>query len=200
MDDRTRTLIVSALVLIIILALIGGAIFYVGRIIRGRQSGSTLKGSPNPSTVASSPSPRSTSTEGNLEPGTKSHKGAGFEVFYPRNWGLLTCQNSAHLELDPKTGTDQLGIVCDVAQKSVTVLVGSGNCPDGETVTRGGVTFIKTKKEVEGGLNYKWCTQTTPNLEISHRVSKTGEEATSKDDFSVQIEEMISKIRFGTTS
>lgn len=200
MDDRTRTLIVSVLVLIIILALIGGAIFYVGRIIRGRQSGSILRGSPNPSVVVPSPSPSSTLTEGNFEVGTKSHKRAGFEVFYPQNWGLLTCKNSQNFELDPTSSTDQLGINCDVALKPITVLVGNNNCSGGETLDKGGVKFIKIRTVVGATVSYKWCTQTIPNLEISHRVSPADDQATSKKDFSKQIEEMISKIRFGTTS
>lgn len=199
MDDRTRTLIVSALVLIIILALIGGAIFYVGRIIRGRQSGSILRASPNPSVVVSSPSPRSTSIEGNFEVGTKSHKGTGFEVFYPQNWGLLTCSNSQNFELDPQSATDQINVICDRAVKSITAVVGSSNCA-GEAVVLGNIQMIRQKEMTSTGVDYKWCTSTDPKLEISHRVSSEEARGYSKDDFSKQVEEMISKIRFGTTS
>lgn len=201
MDDRTRTLIVSALVLIIILALIGGAIFYIGRIVRSKQSSSVLKTSPQPSVVISSPSPEATlKPEGTtLEPNTKNYKGAGFEIFYPKSWGLLTCKNSKNFEFDPKSSTDQLNVLCDAAQKPVTVLVGGSNCPLGKTVDKGGVTFTKNKEEVQDGVIYTWCTKTLL-LEISHRVSKTGQKATSTQDFSSQIEEMISKIRFGTNS
>lgn len=199
MDERTKTLIVTGGVLLIILAVVFGTIFYLIQSFRGGQKGdgdnrnvlSTATAVPR--TGGDQVSPQPVSGE------TKSHQGVGFSLSYPKQWGLLTCANSQHLELDPATSTDQLNIACDVAQKPITVLVGSSNC-QGEAVALGNIQLIKQKETTGTGVNYKWCTNTDPKLEISHRVSSAGEPATSQQDFSKQIEEMIKSLRFGGSS
>lgn len=205
MDDRTRTLVVTTIVLLIILALIAGVIFYISRIIRTRQQGSVIQTSPKGTITIVSPSPSSTDSVETREEtpapspeNTKSYKGQGFTLNYPKNWGLLTCSNSQNFELDPTNSQDQLKVNCDVAQKPITVLVGGGNC-QGQQMSKGGVTFTKSKTDTQNGADYAYCTKTTPALEITHRVSPTGSRATSKEDFSSQIEEMISKISFGNS-
>lgn len=198
MDERTKTLIVTGGVLLIILAVIFGTIFYLIQSLRGGRTGDDNRNvlstaTAVPRTGGDQVSPQPISGE------TKTHQGAGFNLTYPKQWGLLTCANSQHLELDPATSTDQLNVACDVAQKPITVLVGSSNC-QGEAVALGNIQLIKQKETISTGVNYKWCTNTDPKLEISHRVSSTGSPATSQQDFSQAIEEMIKSLRLGGSS
>lgn len=212
MDDRTRTLIITTLVLLIIIALIGGIIFYVTRIIRGRQvprtaSTSSPQGtirmvSPSPTTTPSTTqapsSPQGTPRTQTLPANTKRFKSSGFELVYPQNWGILTCNNSKNIELDPNSNVDQINVVCDYAQKPITILINGSNC-QGETISKGGITSVKSVGDFNGGKEYKWCTKTTPSLEITHRVNPNGGRATSKEDVSTQIEDIvIPNLRFGT--
>lgn len=210
MEDR-RSIIISAIIGIIVLLLIVGTIIYLIRFIFNRPQ-STSVGTPTPRTVFNSPVPEgsapivvrtpvpsATSLPGRSVPGgTKTFKGTGFEINYPQSWGILTCANSSNIEFDPTRSTDQLRVVCDFAVKPVTVIVGSTSCVAGENVNKGGVIFTKEVKQVSTGVNYKWCTQTNPPLEITHRVSSAGGRATSTQDFSNEIEDMISKISFNS--
>lgn len=210
MDDRVRSLIVSTIVLLVILAIIGGVIFYIANLIRTRQSSSNIRSnSPRGTIVISSPSPSPASATTSL-PGTsstpsqpantKTYTRLGFQIFYPSNWGLLTCNNSKNFELDPTNSQDELNTTCDFAKKPVTVLVGSNTCVGGQTADKGGVNFTKVVIQTSTGIDSKWCTKTAPALEFSHRVSNDGSRATSKQDFSAQIEEVISTLHFGASS
>src|SRR3989344_6814949 len=205
MEDR-RSVIISAIIGILVLALIIGVIIYLIRFILNRPSNPgqtpepepTIEEStqPNPSkTPRSSASPRPSGTA-TPNTGLTVYKGEGFEISYPRNWGILTCSNSQNIEFDPNSSQDQLKVYCDVAQKPITVLVNSNTCSGGENGSKGGINFVKTKKQTAQFLSYKWCLKTTPALEVSHRVSDSGGRATSKQDFSAQIEELISRIKF----
>lgn len=210
MDDRARTLIITTLILLIIIGLIAGIIFYVTRLIKSRQSitnptqtrGTISVATPTqtPARIqGSTPSPtQQPAAQVPTSANTKVFKGQGFELFYPKNWGLLTCTNSQNFELDPENSTDQK-VACDVALKPVTVLVGSSEC-QGQTIVKGGVTFTKQENKTDSGVDYTWCTKSTPALEVSHRVSPANGRATSTKDFSKEIEEMISKIRFTQSS
>ncbi len=211
MDERTKTLLVSAFVLIIILAIIFGIIFSVVRIVQNRRTASTAgKATPTPLVLAS-PTPFASSPQGGQPtqgtPTTNSQPNTNFDIYskggvsfrYPKNWGLLSCNNSQNVELDPSSNVDQTNYVCDYALKPITILVGSSSCQAGESGSKGGVTFNKTQTQISGGTSYKWCTKTAPPLEITHRVSTDGSRATSKQDFSAQIEDLISTIKTGTS-
>lgn len=202
MDERAKTLLVSIVVLIVILAIIFGVIFSIVRVIQNRRT-TTLSQSPSPKATQRSASPVATSGETgrDFQPSAetdskfKTYKGTSVEFKYPNSWGLLTCKNSQNIELDPTNSQDQLNFNCDVALKPVTVIVGSSTCAQGETVDKGGVMANKVVTKTQTGTNYKWCTKTTPALEITHRVSSDKSRATSTEDFSAQVEELISTIR-----
>jgi hypothetical protein len=205
MEDR-RSVIISAIIGILVLALIIGVIVYLIRFITNRPGGAPT---PRPSaTINVSGQPDQTDDDTEPEPGVtnppttgtkKFTSPRGFEITYPANWGILTCNNSNNIEFDPTTSTDQPGVSCDRALKPVTVLVGVSSCQGGESVNKGGVIFTRQKTQIADGVSYKWCTQTNPTLEITHRVSQSGSRATSKQDFSATVEDMISRIRFGNS-
>lgn len=211
MDERTKTLLVSAFVLIVILAIIFGIIFSVIRIIQNRRTATNASPSPSALVLQNSPGPTSQpiiqdgqSVSPIVTPVPRpsgdfdTYNKGGISFNYPRSWGILSCSNSQNLELDPLNNTDQLNFACDIALKPITILVGSSNCPAGETGSKGGVNFTKSQISTPTGVNYAWCTQTSPSLEITHRVSRDGSRATSTRDFSAEIENLISTIRTGT--
>src|SRR3989344_2960107 len=197
MEQQQRSIIVTAAVGLIILAIIIGSIYYLVRFIQGRQktasitNEATSSASIAPSEETGSneiaqtqPQTNINNTQGNPPANTKIYNGGEFQLIYPNNWGVLDCANSQNIELDPLNGANS-NPACDTATKPVTVLVNSGTGCQGETVTLGQIKATKSKKTYEDGyIDYKWCTQTTPALEISHRVSKNNESATSKEDFS----------------
>lgn len=119
-------------------------------------------------------------------------KGQGFSLSFPNKWGRLTCSNSTNFEFDP-SGRDMINVVCDEALKPVTFLVVDKlNC-SGESIKLGNnqVTRIKILGD-EGRVFYRWCTMVgNIGFDITHRVSPTGSRATSKDDFSKEIEKII---------
>ena len=100
--------------------------------------------------------------------------------------------NSTNFEFDP-SGRDMINVVCDEALKPVTFLVVDKlNC-SGESIKLGNnqVTRIKILGD-EGRVFYRWCTMVgNIGFDITHRVSPTGSRATSKDDFSKEIEKII---------
>lgn len=204
MDERARVLLVTGSVLLVLLAIISGTIFYFAKGFQNRKTGNQPNAAKPSASVTAKPSlsplPDSQQTVGGM-PGTKIYQGAGFQFFYPEKWGLLTCSNSQNIELDPANSTDFKNAKCEVAQKPVTVLVGSTNCnkDSAETITLGGVPVIRSKTSTTGYTKYRWCI-VRPALDITHRVSSDNSPATSKDDFSAQVEEMISKMRFGIGS
>lgn len=124
------------------------------------------------------------------------HQGPGFSLFFPQNWGLLTCANSANFEFDPVNNLDQNGVFCNVASKPITVLVSNNldNCP-GATVSLGNIAVIKSVTSTTSAINYKWCTITQPVLKITHRVSPTLNHSFSREDFSQEVEFVISTLR-----
>lgn len=143
------------------------------------------------------PTPRgnqggTTTVNGNLE----TYNASNFSISFSKSWGLLTCNNSSNFELDPTNSTDQLNYSCNYAVEPVTVLVGNVSC-QGETVKLGNITVIKSVVNTSTGKNYRWCTQTQPMLDITHRVSSGGGRATSTQDYSSQIEEMIKTFKPG---
>ncbi len=213
MNDK-RPLIVTGLVLLLILVLIGGVIFYLINFIRGRQtteqatrdifprsSMNVVIENPSASPQASPAVTTTPNQSPNVQSVGVSNRGnskiitsQGFQLAVPQNWGTLTCLNSKNFELDPYNAADSTAN-CVKAIKPVTFLVGKNSCAGGQIVTLGN---IQVRKIVDTnfvtrdgrGTQYHWCTQTTPSVDITHRVG-TGT-AFAKDDFSAAVEQIIS--------
>ncbi len=195
MDQKTKLTIIGGVVLLIIAAVLV-TFFYFGRI--SKNTGGTPNSGTNPlsqlPTTSSSTTPApSGAANANSR---KTFTGAGFTLTYPNNWGILTCSNSENFELDPTSSVDTKNVVCDTAVKPITVLVVNRLSCTGETVTLGPNKVIKSKATTDTGVNYRWCVAIgNKGLDITHRVSSTGSRATSKEDFSSQVEEMIKTIK-----
>lgn len=199
MDTTTRNIVVGAIVLLIVIIVLGG-FFYLRNLQQNQQSGGTntlsqlptISGSGTPG-ISNQPVTGNTSSANN-----KIYAGNGFVVSYPSAWGLLTCNNSQNFELDPISSTDHTNVTCDLALKPVTFLVSDTplNCPGNEVkIGVNNVTKSKTVKQ-NGDINYRWCLQVGgKSLDITHRVSSTGSQATSKIDYSPQVESVIGNIR-----
>lgn len=194
MDQQSRLIVFGAIAFIILAAVVGSVIFLV-------RNSQVLVETPTEITtdlssrlpVVSSTSSATTTTP--PPPGMKTYVGQKFSVNYPTGWGLLTCANSQSIELDPVNGADVKDVVCDVALKPVTVLVADKLSCSGETVTLGSYQVVRSKVSAGGDTNYRWCVAVgNKTLDITHRVSPTGSRATSKEDSSAAIEEMIKTI------
>lgn len=125
----------------------------------------------------------------------KIFKGLGFSLSFPNKWGLLTCNNSNSFEFDPNGG-DMKNVTCDSALKPVTFLVVNKlNC-SGDPIKLGNNQVTKTKTiNSSGDISYRWCTiVSSAGFDITHRVSKDGSMATSKDDFSAEVEKIITTL------
>jgi hypothetical protein len=209
--EQKKTLIVTGLIILIVLGLLFGGVYYLIRSIQSRQAASntnipvasTTPFATTPGALTqTSPSPRGTNTTPgattaptNTNP--NAYKGPGFEATIPNNWGVLTCTNSQNFELDPYNNAKQ-SVACDRAVKPVTIIVArSANC-QGETVNMGSNRVVRSSSGTKGGeIDYRWCVMGSNTvLDITHRSSPAGSPASSKDDFSTQIEQMISNIKF----
>lgn len=195
MDTRTRLVAIGALVVVVLVALFG-VIFYLVKASKGGvsqpDSTSPLQRLPTIST----PSPSLTPTPRGGSSTTKTYTGKAFTLTYPANWGLLTCSNSQSIELDPGNGQNLAGVVCDVAIKPVTIAAVSRlNCA-GDTVTLGSHQVIKSKTTASDGITtYRWClTVGGQSLDVTDRVSNSGARATSKIDYSKEVEQIITNI------
>lgn len=200
MDAERRSLIATALVGIVVLAIIIGSIYYLIQFIRNRQANTNVannqvQASVSPSPVGSAP----IQVNQGQQPATgdfKTYNAGDYQITYPKNWGLLTCNNSQNVELDPTNGQDQAGVACSVATKPITIIKNATGCVGGEIVDMGSYKVAKTKATEGGYTRYEWCTKTNVPLYITHRVSDDNSPATSKDDVSRQVEELISRLSF----
>lgn len=194
MGQQSRLVVFGAVAFIILAAVLGG-IFLLVRNSQNRTETPTETNTDLSSRLPVISSTPSATTATPPPPGMKSYIGQGFSLNYPEKWGLLTCANSQSIELDPVNGVDIKDVVCDEALKPVTVLVADRlSCP-GETVTIGSSQVVRSEVSAGGDTNYRWCVAAgNKALDITHRVSPTGSRATSKDDFSAAIEEMIKTI------
>jgi hypothetical protein len=213
--DQRRIVVVATAVGFLILAIILGTIFYLSQNINKSASNKVVTSSPLPATsiptATSSPSPKASgkaSASPSAAPevsapaiaGTKVYSGQNFSIAYPQNWGLLTCSNSSSIELDPLNSTDSLKVSCSYATKPITIISKNiTSCP-GDPMTLGANQVFKSRRYLTDGVDYRWCIKGTPGLDITHRVSLGGQRATSKEDFSVAVEEMISRITIGTVA
>jgi hypothetical protein len=217
MEQQQRSLIFTAAVGLIILAIIVGSIYYLVKFIQGRVAsnnqapqpsvteiaedfaapGSTdqapLINTATPSAQTQVPQTGGAQSRGAQAPDKKFYDGTDFQLTYPKNWGMLKCTNSKNIEFDPTSPADT-SIACDIATKPVTVVVGEvGGC-EGQTVKLGSVDVVKAQETQNGDVFYQWCTKTTPVLNITHRVSQQNKRGFSAQDFSRQVEEMISNL------
>ena len=205
MEPQKKTLIVTTIALLLVLVLVFGTIFYLVKFIQSRQKQASTQTTFQTSTSSAIPTfnPLQVATGSaalnSADANSKTYNAAGIQISYPKTWGLLTCSNSENIEFDPYNKTDQLKVACDLAQKPITVLVGPNSCP-GDVVKLGSVTVTKSKTTTTTGVKYRWCTKTTPSLDITHRVSTETKRGFSKDDFSAEIEKMISTLRFANGS
>lgn len=204
MENR-RAVIIAAVIALVVAAVIVGAIIFLTSLLRGRVSGPTVVTS-SPAPVTSTTAGGTPAATGQVAPTTPSNTKivsiGGYTMSYPKQWGILKCSNSQSLELDSSNGTDQLNVVCDYAVKPITVLVASNLSCSGETVTLGENRVVRSKTVTTTGADYRWCVVGSGNaqLDITHRVSSDGSRATSKDDLSSQIEQIIFTIRTGGAS
>lgn len=209
MDSERRSLIATAIVGLIVLAIIIGSIYYLIQFIRNRQSGQTANTqqtrSVNPeatTTPGVSVAQIDQAAQGQSNPQTGSNSAykvfneGEYQITYPKNWGLLTCNNSTSVEFDPTNSGDQLKVACDRAVKPVTVIKNSVGCAGGENVKLGNYDVSRTKAQEGNYTRYEWCVKSQPPLYITHRVSGAGDPATSREDFSKQVEELISRLSF----
>lgn len=181
--DQKRIVIIAGGIILFVLVVILGTIFYLKSNTNNRQS---LNETPAPQ-----PSEQSQFTP--LD--NKVYKDLGFDLYYPASWGLLTCNDSKNIEFNPENRTDQIGVSCNYAVKPITVLVGEGFPCQGEMAKLGSLDVVRLKKAQDGYISYEWCVKSKPELNITHRVSETEAPASSKNDFSAQIEQIISGIR-----
>ncbi|MDO8498483.1 MAG: hypothetical protein Q7S44_01735 [bacterium] len=196
MDTKTKSILLGGIALLI-LAVTFGVIFYLGKASRNQN----VRTEPSLDSLSQLPSlstsDNSSGTGNNNTGTTKSFTGEGFTLKYPTSWGLLTCSNSQNFELDPTSSQDIKGVVCDMAVKPVTFLISSTRAAcQGETVTLGSNQVVKSKITARGDTNYRWCLMVgSKSFDVTHRVSPSGSRATSKDDFSSQIEEVIKSLQ-----
>lgn len=203
--ESNRALAAVGLVVVLILAIILGTLFYLNK---------TFHSSSNPvsrvvvaSTVPTLPETNATAAP-TLSPAggnpsgasgaTKIYSGTGFRVEYPSSWGILTCSNSSNFELDPISSADQLSHPCNYAVKPVTILVHQTmlSCP-GNSETIGSMSVTKGVTAFGSGIQYRWCTQTTPQLDITERVSGSLSSTATSNDYSYQVEQILSTLSIG---
>lgn len=193
MDQRVKLVVGGAIVLLVLVTL--ATIYLVTQAKKSEVGSEGINGLDSLSTISLTPTP-DTPKEGGADGSTKLYQEASFSLRYPNSWGILSCSNSAHFEFDPYSTTDTK-IVCDRSVRPITVLVAQNlNCR-GELVTLGSHQVLKTKTaDRSGDLDYHWCLSVGGNtgLDITHRVSQVGSPASSKVDYSSQIEELIKTI------
>lgn len=197
MDQRNKVIIFGGVGLLI-LAVVFVSLFYIlksSKITKVTQSANVPNSLSRFPSVATTPVIANASVTPVLS-NDKIFKGLGFTLNFPNNWGLLTCSNSNNFEFDP-SGENRKNIVCDSALKPVTFLiVNKLNC-SGEPIKLGNNHVTKTKTISDNGdISYKWCTVVGgTSFDITHRVSQDGSRATSKDDFSKDVEKIITSLK-----
>lgn len=203
MDQRTRSIIIGAVALVILVSIVG-VIAYLGKASRGKTvtqetNSNSLSNLPviTATTSGESSADNPQNITNTLPSDFKAYQGSGFNLNYSKSWGLLTCNNSQNFELDPTNGVDVKNLACDYAIKPITVLVTSRATCSGDTVRLGNNDVKKTKTtDGSGDTNYRWCLNVGgKGIDITHRVSGSGSRATSKDDFSAQIEQAIGTLQ-----
>lgn len=206
MEITAKTIIFAVISVILIAAILGG-IFYLlknsKQLSFNNQETPLSKlqvagSSPTPQTSGENitPSPKPTTQPTVSAGNTKTYQGQNFVLHYPGNWGILTCNNSLNIELDPYNSNDLRNYACDSAIKPVTIIVSKEplSCP-GENLKIGSCNVVKSKVDTANWVKNRWCvSKGGVNLDITNRVAPTGITGTGKDDFSTQIEQIISSL------
>lgn len=219
--ENKGSIIAAAIIVVIILSVIFGTIYYLANTFnvnlnpfsRFIQTTPSPTSAPSPTQTASpdssltpdatpattpaqTPASEQPSDKGGVQNGSNSlYQGQGFKLEYPKNWGILKCSNSLNFELDPYSSENKT-VNCDRAQKPITILVNQGvTCQGGEVVRIGGSNVRRTKTQYRDWLTNQWCFEGSgKTFDITNRVANSGNPATSKDDFSQDIEKIISSI------
>lgn len=216
MEQQQRSLIFTVAVGLIILAIIIGSVYYLVKFIQGRvatsrqtpqtsqniaqNSEATISGDIlTPGIITDPQTPSQGSVDNTPASDKKIYNAGALQIAYPNNWGALSCDNSSNVEFDPTNPSDTR-VSCNTASKPVTVLIGDVAGCEGETSKLGNIDVVKSQVSEGSYTKYQWCTKTTPVLNITHRVSQDGEPATSKQDYSRQVEEIISTLSFTSGS
>ncbi len=212
--ENKKAVFIAALIALVVAGIIVGAIIYLTGLLRNRTvttpATNVVTSSPGTTIVSGTPNPRpSVTTHPSPAPSVAPTVPAnmkivgigGYTMTYPNTWGQLKCTNSSNIEFDPYNGTDQTA-TCDYAAKPITVIVTPQLSCAGETITLGANRVVRVKTPTRSGTDYRWCVYGTGNMnfDITHRVSSSGGRAVSKDDFSSQVEQMISSMRTGGAS
>lgn len=200
MGITTRTIIFAVITVILIAAILGG-IFYLLKNAKQLNINNKVDLLSKLQIISSSPTPTVSSLPQNLDQqpvvspeDTKIYQGRNVVLRYPLNWGIVTCNNSQNIELDPYNKSDLKNYSCDEALKPITIIVSKKpvSCP-GENVSIGSITVTRSKIETANWTKNRWCiNKNGMSLDITNRVTPTGIKGTGKDDFSKQIEQIIS--------
>src|SRR5690349_10767404 len=124
--DQRKALVAVSIVVVLVLAIIVGTIFYLTKIFKSSNQPSTkvVTSSSQPAASgANAPSDNLPSTQPGqpqtsavttppANPNLKTYNGNGFSLQYPKNWGLLSCSNSNNFEFDPYN-SQNTQIACD---------------------------------------------------------------------------------------
>lgn len=208
--DQRRALMAIGGIILILLAVVVGVAYYSARFTKkpgnnkpgatGSVTSGTQVPQVSPDTQSGTP-PTGSSLPALGDGSTRAYSGEGWGLRYPANWGLLKCNNSQNIEFDPDNAVDQIGVACDFAVKPITVLVSSRplTC-QGDVVSLGNNSVVKSKIiKPDGDINYRWCVSgaNSISLDITHRVSGNGSRATSKQDYSTNLEQILTTLMFG---
>lgn len=202
MEITTKTIIFAIISVILIAAILGG-VFYLLKNSKQFNLGNkqaSISGLPviqlSPTPTAGMGSVAQNQATLPVVPGTKTYQGQGFVLKYPDSWGILTCSDSRNIEFDPYNKSDLINYSCNSAIKPITVLVSSQPvvCP-GDIIKIGNNNVAKSKTETANWTTNRWClSKDGISLDITNRIAPSGITGTGKDDFSKQIELMISGI------
>lgn len=206
MDQRNKVIILGGVGLLI-LAVVLVSLFYflkfskngITQSINIPNSLSRLPSAVITPSAASPVSPTITSTNSNVpvaSSNVKTFQGQSFSLNYPNGWGILTCGNSQSIELDPYNSADFKNYTCDQAIKPITIIVSNGalSC-FGDTVKIGNSTVVKSKTETANWLKNRWCINKNGiSFDITNRINSAGITGTGKDDFSQEVEKIITSI------
>ncbi len=202
MEITTKTIIFAVVSILLIAAILGG-IFYLLKNAKQLNIGKDIGSLSKLQIISSSPTPTISSLPQNLDQqsvvsseDTKSYQGRNFVFHYPKNWGIVTCNDTQNIEFDPYNKNDLKNFACDVAIKPITIIVGKEPfvCP-GENLKIGNSNVVVSKTETANWVKNRWCVNKDGvNLDITNRVAPTGLQGTGKDDFSKQIEQIINSL------
>lgn len=204
MEITTRTIVFTIISVILIAAILGG-VFYLlknSKQLNLGNKGASISSLPviqaSPTSTPENISPTQTQNQTSITntQNTKIYQGQNFILKYPADWGIVTCSNSKNIEFDPYNKNDLINYPCDSAIKPITILISNQpvSCP-GDIVKIGNNSVAKSKTETANWLKNRWCLNKLGiNLDVTNRIAPTGITGTSKDDFSKQIEQMISNL------